>query len=149
MMPWMDYIRSNFLLKLFSLALAILIWLAIRAHLQSDTRLPWNPLKNIETREFTLPVKLLIAPGQGQGFKVNPTNVTVIVSGEVTIIKKLTASKIQVYARIDEAKGPMMSDFPLEAKLPGDITLETLQPERATVETAPVGLMLFPLAPIY
>ena len=150
MMPWLEFIRSNLLLKVFSLALAVLIWLAVRAHLQSDSLLPWNPLKNIETRQFSVPIKLLIDPEQGQAFQVSPTNATVVVSGEVTTLKSLTASRIQVYARLDEAKTPRRSDlFDLQAKLPAGITLESIQPDWVTVETSPLGLMFFPVGPIY
>jgi hypothetical protein len=42
----------------------------------------------------------------------------------------------------------MMSDFTLEAKLPKDIELVEIIPEKVTVETAPANLMIFPPGPI-
>ena len=62
-MPWFEYIRNNVLLKVFSLALAVLIWLAVKSHLQDDSSIALNLLKNIDVREFTVPVKLLVSPG--------------------------------------------------------------------------------------
>ena len=146
-MPLYHYVRNNFWTKAFALALAILIYLAVKSVLLDDPSLIWNPLKSAELREFpAIPVRLVISPDQGQAIKVDPPVVKVVVSGEPLAIKKLMASKILIYARMDIAKAPLGS-FPLEVVPIREITIESIQPPRVEIETVPTGVILFPGTP--
>ena len=148
-MPWLDLIRENFWLKLFSLGLAILIYGAVNSHLEPNSDgLNINLLKNTQKREFRSPVRILVSPGPGQGYKVTPESVLLTVSGEADALKELSPSQIQVYVRLDEAKGPMMGDFGIEVHLPRSVTKDSVLPDRVSVETVSGNFMVFPIAPI-
>lgn len=139
-----DYVRNNFWIKIFALALAILIYLAVKSVLLDDPSLIWNPLNRGQPKDYpNIPVRLVINPEQGQGFKVDPPVVKVVVSGESLVLDKLMPSKILVYARVDNAKAPLGS-FPLEIVPIKEITIESIQPPRVDIETVPTGVMLFP-----
>jgi len=146
---WLDLIRENFLLKLFSLGMAILIYVAVNSHLAPDSEgLNLNLLKVTQKREFRPPVQLMVSPGPGQGYKVTPETVLLTVSGEVDALKELTLAKIQLFVRLEEAKGPMMGELAVQAHVPRAITIESIDPPRVSVETVSGNFMIFPIAPI-
>lgn len=142
-----ESIRNNFWIKIFALVLAILIYLAVQSILLDNPSLIWNPLKSGETKEFpAIPVRLVIDPDQGQGFKVDPPFVKIVVSGEPQVLNKLLPSKLLVYARVDIAKAPLGS-FPVEIVPIKELTIDSIQPPRVDIETVPTSVMLFPGPP--
>jgi YbbR domain-containing protein len=147
MMPWMDHIKNNFWMKMFSLALAILIWLAVNSRLENGVGFSLNPWNSMDTRDFDLPVSLLIYPDQGQTFVVNPARVQVTVQGESKALEGLTSSDILAYVRLNDTLSPL-GTFPLEVKPPRDFTVKAYGPRRVSVETAPGSPLLFPPGPV-
>lgn len=147
MTSWNDIIRNNFWLKVFSLGLALLIWLAINSALQTGQGFSLNPWNKPQTRDFNIPVKLLILPEQGQGFAANPPEVKVVVQGDQTALEALTVSDVLVYAQVTDVDTPKGS-FLVDVRVPREFTVKEYTPKRVSVEITPTSFMFFPPTPI-
>jgi YbbR domain-containing protein len=148
MIPWAEYIRNNFSLKIFSLALAMLIWYSVKSPTPNQISYPWASLVGTDDRTLTnLPIDLLILPDQAQRFTVSPSTADILIEGPRETINKLTASDIKIYAHIVEVNSPMGS-FPLKPILPNGVTFLSITPSSVTVESPSKQFMLFPQEPI-
>src|SRR6478672_11547220 len=82
-----ELLFADFWLKLFSLALAVLIWLAVSFAVQKEP----------QVRTFSkLPVQLLSVPRDKGNIIVRPAEVEVTIQGERTLVRDLRASDIRV-----------------------------------------------------
>jgi len=148
MIPWADYIRNNFWLKIFSLGLAMIIWFAVRSDAPDKMSFPLSPWKDEIPRSLTnLPVALLIRPYQGQRFTVSPVTVDVTVNGPREIINRLNPADIKIYAQILDVNSPMAT-FPLKPITPKGVTVRSISPSSVTVESTSEPFRLFPQNPI-
>src|SRR5436190_7810844 len=97
------YITENLWLKVFSLVLATLIWYVIHSNFQTaGAKSVTNPFQATDKRNFVRPIVLMTSANNRQAFQVDPTEVTVQVRGEVSVLQKLTPDDIQVYVKLLE-----------------------------------------------
>src|SRR5690242_14267877 len=97
-----NWIFQDLWLKLFSLALAVLIWLTVNFATKNDVApgrsLPFSPR---EQRTFhNVPVLLMCAADEVRGFKVNPKEVDVTVEGDAKVMQKLQDRELHVVANL-------------------------------------------------
>ena len=149
MIPWADSIRNNIWLKVFSFALAMLIWFTVRSPTPKEIGLPtWSLWKDVADRSFTnMPVVLLILPDQGQRFTIYPATADIIVKGSPDTINRLSRSDLKVYAQIVDFNFPLGA-FPLKIVLPQGVTLLSINPSSVIVESTPEPFRIFPQTPI-
>jgi YbbR domain-containing protein len=90
-------IFHDFWLKLFSLALAVLIWVTVSfAIRQQGSPVSTLGLPVKERSFFGLPVVVLSSAEDVRTFKVSPSEVEVTVQGEAKILDKLQGREIRV-----------------------------------------------------
>ena len=90
-----DLILKDFWLKLFSLALAALIWFTVSVAIRNETALN-NGLAGAPPRTFSLRVNPMSATADVRGFRVNPEFAEVTVRGELGNSENLQAKDIHV-----------------------------------------------------
>jgi len=130
-----ELILNNFWLKIFSLVLAVMIWLAIRGNIRSNGTNAQNPFRLPSNDEFARPIVLQTAANDKQAYIVNPLSVTVKVTGDPDALKKLNPNDIQVSVRLINA--PVVHGaFPVEVKPPRNIMVQQFWPSHVHIEPA-------------
>ena len=125
-----DIFFSDVWLKLFSLALAVLIWLTVSLAVQ----------KRPEVRTFSkLPVVTMSAMGDVRQMRVRPALVDVTVQGERTLLSELRANDILVRVDLTGIKSGDSVKKRIEISTLAGITLVRVEPPEVEV--------VFPVAP--
>lgn len=128
-----DSIFNKFWLKLFSLALAFLLWFAIQSNLVSRSRGLANPLHPAETRDFRRPIAIMTSAANRRAFRIEPSEVDVRVGGTPDQLKKLNPHDILVQVKLVEVPNPQGS-FPIEVTVPPQVSLQQVWPRHIYVE---------------
>jgi len=130
------FLRNLFLkdfgLKLFSLVLAVLIWLTIyyARDLSPGASMPGV----IERVTFTdLPVMVMSSAGDARGFKVNPKEVEVTVQGEPRVLRNLTSNDIRVLIDLTGIEAAHDLRKRIEVKTPPGVNCVRIVPEEVQV----------------
>src|SRR5260370_11312050 len=94
-----DAVLKDFWLKLFSLALATLIWFTVNIAIQNRVSPVVSlPLGRTELRTFSnLPVLVVSFAQDSRNARINPKEVEVTVEGEAKVIKSLYSRDIRVF----------------------------------------------------
>jgi len=128
------FIFQNLWLKLFSLILAILIWLAIQSN-QSDHQL-LHLLFPAQTRELQCPITVMTTPVTRSVLRIEPGTVAVKVrAGDAAVLKNLRPESIQAYVRLPDL--PNLSRLlRVEVIVPRDVSLKEVIPEQVYVQAS-------------
>ncbi len=135
-----NLVFNNFGLKVFSLVLAVLLWFVIKTSLPPEARQTLPLLRMPAKQEFQCPVLALRSPANAQALRVLPADVTVTLSGNALVLRRLQASDIQVFIKLPDA-GQSQGVFPVEVKLPPDFP-----PDVRFVDVQPAQVSLSPLS---
>lgn len=128
-------ISNNFWLKLFSLVLATLIWFVISANFPSaETRLDIGPFRPNASKDFRRPVVVMMSANNVQPFRVDPTEVTVKVLGDQTVLDKLRPEEIDVYVNLLNAQN-LQGSFRVEVSAPREVTIQQVWPAHVYVKS--------------
>jgi hypothetical protein len=129
-----DLILKNFWLKVFSLMLATTMWYVLQPSTESEPRYLQNPFRPSPiTREFNCPVTLLVAPAEHPSYQVEPTNVTIKVSGDPSILNELDPEDIKAYVNVSTIHAPQGA-FPVEAFVPKEVVVRSLSPTHVYIK---------------
>src|SRR5258706_4751156 len=135
-MPLRSLILDHFWLKLFSLVLATLIWLAVQANLTNGA-LPTKKASGTDTRTFLhQPIMLLTQAAEHPAVSVTPDEVAVTVRGPFALIRELAASDIHVFIRLTERRR-FSGDLPIHVHVPVGASITQITPPTAAVKPAP------------
>ena len=130
-----DYVLKNFGWKVISLLLAALIWYNIHSSLPNEIQLSRNPVNRAATNEFPrLPITVLTDAADLHGYLVRPNFVKVIVTGNLALLKKLTAKDIQVFVNLTDLKETSETMQKINVFPPGGVTLVDVTPPVVRVE---------------
>jgi hypothetical protein len=125
-----NLIAKDFWLKLFSLALAILIWLTVWFSIHGETTTsPWLALIGRPPDESALTVPVYVPDGTSE-----PSQVTVTLRGDVQILKTLTPQDIHAEVNmtgVESANGLLR---PVEIILPKGIFYTRVEPDEVAVQ---------------
>ena len=114
-------------LKLFSLILATLIWLAVWSNLRNE------PIFKDELRTFvSRPIGVLIDSPERTQLNIIPEHATVTVRGPGDLLLGLKDDDINVFVRIP-AKLPISSDLPVHVHVPVGVAVAVVTPITATI----------------
>jgi len=132
-------IFHDFLLKVFSLALAVLIWLTIHFASQKEGS-PVTPLTLTTTqRTFPkLPVMVIFAAEDVRTSKVKPSEVEVTVQGEAKVLENLQGKDIRVMVDLTGIEAARLRKR-IEVSPPAGVTLVRVTPPEVDVIIPPKG----------
>ena len=135
-MPLRALILDHFWLKLFSLILATLIWLAVQANLANGVLPPRKASSAEETRVFLhQPILVLSEAAEHPAVSVIPNEVAVTVRGPIALIHELAAPDIHVFVRLTE-KHPFSGGLPVHVHVPTGASVALITPATAAVKPA-------------
>ncbi len=144
-MPYRDN-THNLGWKLLSLGLATLIWFAIRFGIHQDGGVA-GMAQTRDTKDFVrLPIKVLTAASDHRNFKVEPSDVNVRVSGEITQIRELKTSSIEVLVSLVDVRDESRFKKSIQVLAPPGINILRIDPPDVTVER--VGSRATPAPPL-
>jgi len=114
-------------LKIFSLVLGTLIWLAVKTNFA-------NPAE--ADRTFAnRPILVLTDSAQHSAVVVNPNQATVTVRGSASLMQLLKDEDIHVFVRLSE-KQQLTSELPVHVHAPAGAAVVLLTPATAAVKPA-------------
>jgi len=130
---------DDFLLKLFSLALAILFWITVSFAIQQKEGLPTPALSatTVARRFFNIPVVAVSSASDVRNFKVSPEQVEVKVQGEVPIIENLEGKDLRALVDLTGVETNGNFRRPIEISAPAGVTLLRVLPQEVQVTPPP------------
>ncbi|HUA37150.1 MAG TPA: CdaR family protein [Candidatus Sulfopaludibacter sp.] len=136
-MPKRDWITKDLTWKLFSLILAVGLWITIH-NLRDTPEVAVDPFATVRAVTFTnLPVLAVSANADVHSAQVVPNVVTVKLSGSSDAIADLQSNKVHAIVNltgIDTASGSRM---PVDVSAPPGVALDTVDPPKVSVTISP------------
>lgn len=139
-----NFLRSlffkDFWLKLFSLAMAVLIWVIVSPAARNQTS-PVVTLTNTSTEEkwtfSNIPVLVMSSAADVRDFKVSPNNVEVTVRGKPQVLQQITASDIRALVDLTGIEAAQGLHKRIEVTTPPGVTFVTVVPNEVTILVPP------------
>lgn len=124
-------------LKLFALALALLIWATVQFAIQKEITgvTPAGP--QVLHTLHQLPVLVVSAAADVRAFRVNPAQVDVTVRGERKLVEKLTEKDIRVTVDLTEIAAARGLVKHVDVATPPGVTLVRVAPPDVNVVVPP------------
>lgn len=133
-----DLVLRDFWLKLFSLGLAILIWITVSLAIWKEISPPLAPSVTAEERPFYhVPVLIVSSAADVRNFKVSPGEVDVTVKGETEIVRKLEANEIRAWVDLTGIESASKLRKRIDISTPPGVSLERVSPEEVQVLEPP------------
>ena len=127
-MPIRSFILDHLGLKIFSLILGTLIWLAVRTNFAS-------PTTEADRTFVNRPILVLTDAAEHSAVVVNPNQASVTVRGSASLMQLLKDEDIHVFVRLSE-KHQLTSELPVHVHVPAGATVVLLTPATAAVKPA-------------
>ena len=129
---------KDFWLKLFSLALAVLIWLTVSFAIRKEVS-PSSSLGGmiVEKTFANIPVVVMSSAADVRNFKVDPSEVTVQVEGDSKLMQTLQAKDVRALVDLTDIESPRDITKRIEISTPPGITYVSIFPTDAVHITAP------------
>jgi hypothetical protein len=125
-----NLVTKDFWLKLFSLALAILIWLTVWFSIHGETTTsPWLALIGRPPDESVLTVPVHVPEGTSE-----PAEVSVTLRGDPQILKTLKPQNIRAEVDMTGVEAANGLVRPVEIILPKGISYTRLEPDEVAVQ---------------
>jgi YbbR domain-containing protein len=119
-------ILNHFWAKLFSLVLAVLIWLTVKSDLGIGET----------TRRFPdRPILVLTDKAEHVAVVANPNQASVTIRGPAPLLNELSEQDIHVYVRINDPR-QVNGVLPVHAHVPSGANVIRIWPETATIKPA-------------
>jgi YbbR domain-containing protein len=132
-----DLLTEDFGWKLFSVALAIAIWLIVQT-IRNEPVTGANPPGAIMTRTFNdLPVLVVSAAADVREFKVKPSAVQVTVSGRPDVVGVLAEKEIHATVDLTGIESTQSLTKRIDVSAPMEVTLLRVFPADAEVVVPP------------
>jgi hypothetical protein len=127
---------EHFWLKLFSLLLATLVWMAVNANIDRQTVSREFDARETTTNFIARPVLILTDSGAHPPMRVEPSTVDIAVRGGVTDIGRLDPLDIRAFVRIPE-RPDFEGTVAVYVQLPKEAALVMVSP--SIVRVGPAG----------
>jgi YbbR domain-containing protein len=139
MIPFLqDLVLKDFWLKLFSFALAALIWFTVNIAIKNDIS-PVASLSLAPTEQLilrNLPIAILSPSQQVRGLSINPKTADVIVQGDAASLRNLQRQNVRVLVDLSGDSGALQnSRRRVEVSTPAGITHVKVDPEEVQITT--------------
>jgi YbbR domain-containing protein len=117
---------EDFFLKLFSLLLAVVVWLIVTFASQKEA--------GITPRVFSsLPVRVLSSTEDVRGFKVSPNAVEITVQGNAKVLQNLQSKDIRAVVDLTGVAAARDLHKPVEVSVPAGVAFIRVAPEEVQV----------------
>lgn len=128
-----DLLFRDFWLKLFSLALAVLIWLTVW-FARSGGGQEFFASRTVPEKTFdNIPVLVMSTAADVRSFKVSPSQVAVIVRGEGKLLQDLGARDIRALVDLTGIEGARSLHKQIEVTTPRGVTVVQAIPDEVDV----------------
>ncbi len=124
-----DLLLRNFGWKLLSVALAVVIWLTVKALSAEQGQ--------TERMFVELPVQLVSGTADVRTFRVEPATVNVVVKGRPAVIKRLADREIRIFADITAADLTQSFRQHVDVALPNGISVVRIEPTEVQITPPP------------
>jgi YbbR domain-containing protein len=122
-----NLVLENFWLKLFSLMLAVLLWLTVTFASRKDT----GADQRVSSK--TLPVTILASAEDVHNFRVNPIEVAVTLQGNPKTLHNLQTNDIRAFVDLTGVAAARDLRKRIEVSVPAGVTLMRVMPDEAQV----------------
>jgi len=134
-MAFRGYILNNFWWKLLSLLMAALTWLTIETAFKKDEARRQSPVITSSTRTFAaVPITLLMPATNTNRFVVNPSTVSVEVSGVANELLALQLQDIKAFVDVTDAGDQKQFRRTIQAQVPEGLKVAGLNPTNASID---------------
>jgi YbbR domain-containing protein len=134
-MPLRNLLLDNLGLKLFALVLATLIWLSIQIKIDKAIQPPTSPIGAVSERVFKRhAVSVLSDAANKAAFKLDPSEVSITVKGNITVVENLRADDIQAFVDLTELPPNLDSVSKVVVHTPPDVVLVQVVPPNVRVQ---------------
>jgi hypothetical protein len=123
-------ILQNFWLKLFSIAMATVIWLAIHYSIHGGL----NINQSLRSEYIRVPVSIKTTPGDKRVFRVTPDEVVVTAVGGDEALLRATRKDIRVNLDLTDFNVTAPASKELRAEAPPDIKVLAISPPSVEVQ---------------
>ncbi len=130
-------ILHNFWLKFSSVALGMVMWLAIHHSIHSDTdilRSQLNLNRLLAQEYIRVPISVKTAPGDKRLFRITPSDAVVIVVGEDAALRRAAIKDIRVNVDMTDLDAKESVPRKLQADAPPDINVLDISPAEVQVQ---------------
>lgn len=132
-MAWRDLLFQNFWVKLFSFALATVIWFTVNAIIHEPK--VEAPVDEAAQQKFTrVPITVMMNAADARGFRVVPGEVTVTVAGKFLALQRVTDKDIQAFVNLTDARDTGGAAKKIQIVLPDGVSLVRVEPAMVRVE---------------
>jgi YbbR domain-containing protein len=136
-----DLVLKDFWLKLFSLALAVLIWLTVSFAIQKEISPSSTLTLNPGERTFlNLPVVVLSSAEDVHNFRVSPNEVEVTVRGDANVLNKLESKDIRVMVDLTGIEAARGLRKRIDVSTPAGVTHVQVAPQEVEIIYPPRGI---------
>ena len=135
-MPLRDWITKDFGWKLFSLFLAVAIWLTVHK-IYEEPGNPSGPAAGSTVTFDNLPVLIVSAAADVRDFRVAPTTVKVTVKGSAEIMARLQANDLRATVDLTDIESARDLRRLVGVSAPPGVTLVNVDPPRVAVIPPP------------
>ena len=140
MIPFLEnLILKDFWLKLFSFALAGLIWFTVNIAIKNDispvTSLSLAPTEQLMLRD--LPIVVLSSADQIRGFNISPKTADVTLQGDSISLRNLRKQDIRVLVDLSDPASLHDSRRKIEVSTPAGLSHVRVDPQEVQISTPP------------
>jgi YbbR domain-containing protein len=132
-----NLVFGDWLLKFFSIALAILTWLAVSFSLQQKPVAVSGKPDLSERPFFDVPVTIVSSDSDVHGFKVKPSEVNLIVRGASNLLESLTRENVRVQVDLTATEVIPGMKRSLGAITPAGVAPMVIEPEQVEIILPP------------
>ena len=129
-----DWLTKDFGWKVFSLFLAVVVWLTVYK-IREEPGTPAAP--GIENTYGNLPVHLLSATADVHNYRIDPDTVVVTVSGPPKTMAALQANQIHAMVNLTNIESSHDLHLQVEVSTPAGVTLVSVEPAGVDVIVPP------------
>lgn len=141
-MSFREFTTHNRWQKVLAFVFAILIWLTVRQGIDRRGGPPVVPDAYSRTFEH-LPIRVLTLAADLDQFRVNPSEVTVVLRGRPEILEHLNPQEVEVYVNLADQVPQDSERRPVHVNAPG-AQVGSVSPEEVTIERVTSPPQAFP-----
>ena len=128
-----NLLLRDFWLKLFALALAVLIWLTVSFAQSGGGHSLFGNRTQPEQTYYNIPVLVVSAAADVRNFKVHPSEVAVTVQGDAKTLQSLQARNIRALVDLTDIESARGLSKRIEVTTPPGITFVQSDPDQVDV----------------
>ena len=131
-----DWVTTDLGWKLFSLFLALAIWLTVH-QIYEEPKTASEPAAGNTVTFGNLPVRVVSAVADVRNFRVAPLTVKVTVSGSAEDMARLQADQVHAVVNLTDIGPERDLHLPVDVSAPPGVTLVSVDPPRVGVIVPP------------